>query len=102
MARGLMSVPAGCTAAALFFSKQGPHPITLDADLHVFLSGLLSIPPLESCHSHHALNSAWKDQRNDHIKSDVVIFYKPETGSLRVVHPDSHRELGAWLSIKCH
>ncbi|SMP39296.1 mRNA interferase YafQ [Desulfonatronum zhilinae] len=75
--------------------KKGRHRITLDADLHVVLSLLLSDHSLEAQHRDHALAGDWSDHRDCHIKPDLVLIYqKPDSDTLRLVRLGSHSELG--------
>ena len=43
----------------------------------------------------HALTGEWKDNRDCHIKPDLVLIYqKPDAATLRLVRLGSHSELG--------
>ena len=51
--------------------------------------------PLEPRHHDHALSGEWRDYRDCHLKPDLVLIYqKPDTGTLRLVRLGSHSELG--------
>jgi len=74
---------------------KGRHRATLDTDLHAVLSLLLADQAPEPRHRDHALTGDWKDHRDCHVKPDLVLIYqKPDTGSLRLVRLGSHSELG--------
>jgi len=75
--------------------QRGLHGATLDANLKVVLSALLSDLPLEPRHRDHALTGNWKDHRDCHIKPDLVMIYqKLGAETLRLVRLGSHSELG--------
>lgn len=43
----------------------------------------------------HALTGEWADHRDCHIKPDMVLIYrKPDAGTLQLVRVGSHSELG--------
>ena len=43
----------------------------------------------------HALSGEWADHRDCHVKPDLVLIYqKPDAGTLRLVRLGSHAELG--------
>jgi mRNA interferase YafQ len=43
----------------------------------------------------HPLSGEWKDHRDCHIKPDLVLIYrKPDSGTLQLVRLGSHSELG--------
>lgn len=75
--------------------KKGQHRTTLDADLNAVLFSLLNDQLLEPRHRDHALTGDWKDHRDCHVKSDLVLIYqKPDSDSLRLVRLGTHSELG--------
>ncbi len=75
--------------------KKGRHRATLDTNLQAVLSMLLADLPLRPRHRDHALSGNWKDCRDCHIKPDLVLIYqKPDPGTLRLVRLGSHPELG--------
>jgi len=42
----------------------------------------------------HALSGEWADCRDCHVKPDLVLIYrKPDAGTLELVRPGSHSEL---------
>lgn len=74
---------------------KGRHRVTLDGDLVPVLAALANDQPLEPRHRDHALTGAWKDYRDCHVKPDLVLIYqKPDAGTLRLVRLGSHSELG--------
>ena len=43
----------------------------------------------------HGLSGEWSDHRDCHVKPDLVLIYqKPDAGTLRLVRLGSHSELG--------
>lgn len=74
---------------------KGRHRATLDRDLMAVLSALVQDKPLEPRHRDHALTGDWSDHRDCHVKPDLVLIYqKPDGGTLRLVRLGSHSELG--------
>ena len=74
---------------------KGRHRASLDAVLVPLLVALADDQPLEPRHHDHALSGNWKDHRDCHVKPDLVLIYlKPDTGTLRLVRLGSHSELG--------
>ncbi len=74
---------------------KGRHRVTLDGDLVPVLAALANDQPLEPRHRDHALTGDWKDYRDCHVKPDLVLIYqKPDAGTLRLVRLGSHSELG--------
>ncbi len=74
---------------------RGRHGPTLDGDLVPVLVALANDQPLEPRHRDHALTGDWKDYRDCHVKPDLVLIYhKPDAGTLRLVRLGSHSELG--------
>ncbi len=55
---------------------KGPHHATLDASLAPVLAALAHDEPLAERHSDHALIGKWKNHRDCHIKSDLVLIYR--------------------------
>ncbi|MDR0274360.1 MAG: type II toxin-antitoxin system YafQ family toxin [Burkholderiaceae bacterium] len=75
--------------------KKGEHRATLDADFQAIVSALQADLPLEPRHRDHALIGDWKDHRDCHVKPDLVLIYsKPDAGTLQLVRLGSHSELG--------
>ena len=74
---------------------RGRHGKTLDRDLIAVLTALASDLPLAARNRDHALTGDWQDCRDCHIKPDLVLIYqKPDDGTLRLVRLGSHSELG--------
>jgi len=75
--------------------SKGPHRATLDADLLSILESLANNQPLAPRNRDHALTGDWEDHRDCHVKPDLVLIYqKPDDGTLRLVRFGSHSELG--------
>jgi len=59
------------------------------------LQALAQDEPLSGKHRDHALAGDWKDHRDCHIKSDLILIYrKPDATRLQLVRLGSHSELG--------
>ncbi len=51
--------------------------------------------PLDRRYRDHALSGEWADFRDCHVKPDLVLIYqKPDAGTLRLVRIGSHAKLG--------
>ena len=75
--------------------SRGRHRASLDADLVRIVETLANDHPLEPRHHDHALSGEWRDYRDCHVKPDLVLIYqKPDIGTLRLVRLGSHSELG--------
>jgi mRNA interferase YafQ len=73
---------------------KGKHHGTLEDDLMLVLAALASDEPLEPRHCDHSLTGDWKDYRDCHVKSDLVLIYqKSDTKTLLLVRLGSHSEL---------
>lgn len=73
---------------------KGQHAKTLDRDLVATLTALLNDTPLEPRYRDHALFGYWRDHRDCHVRPDLVLIYrKPDGGSLQLVRLGSHAEL---------
>ena len=74
---------------------RGRHRASLDANLVSIVEALARDQPLEPrCHDH-ALSGGWSDQRDCHVKPDLLLIYqKPDADTLRLVRLGSHSELG--------
>lgn len=73
---------------------KGRHGATLDADLVVVLTALVSDKPLQARYRDHDLSGAWAGYRDCHIKPDLVLIYrKPDANTLRLARLGSHSEL---------
>ena len=74
---------------------RGRHRKSLDDSLRSILVALANDQPLEPRSHDHALSGEWKDYRDCHVKPDLVLIYqKPDAGTLRLVRLGSHSELG--------
>ncbi|MDD5306911.1 MAG: type II toxin-antitoxin system YafQ family toxin [Deltaproteobacteria bacterium] len=75
--------------------SRGRYKATLDTDFLAVLAVLVSDQALEARLCDHALSGEWKDHRDCHIKPDLVLVYrKPDPGTLQLVRLGSHSELG--------
>lgn len=74
---------------------KGPHGKVLATELPNLLRELASDQPLEAAPRDHALTGDWKDHRDCHLRSDLVLIYrKPDDDALELVRLGSHSELG--------
>ena len=65
---------------------KGQHRTTLDSELFAIVEWLAQDQPL---------TGEWKDNRDCHIKPDLVLIYqKPDGKTIRLVRLGSHSELG--------
>ena len=75
--------------------SRGRHGADLDERLAAIVEALATDAPLESRHHDHALSGPWADFRDCHVRPDLVLIYqKPDAGTLRLVRIGSHAELG--------
>lgn len=81
--------------------SRGRHRKSLDAVLVPVLKALAGDRSLEPRHHDHALSGNWSGQRDRHVKPDLVLIYqKPDPGTLRLVRLGSHSELGLRCVIR--
>ncbi|MEA3390711.1 MAG: type II toxin-antitoxin system YafQ family toxin [Pseudomonadota bacterium] len=74
---------------------RGQHAKTLDDVLAPVIYALANDEALEPRHRDHALTGDWRDHRDCHVKPDLVLIYrKPDDGTLQLVRLGSHAELG--------
>ena len=74
---------------------KGPHRAVLTQDFTEIVRALASDELLAEKYRDHALTGDWKDHRDCHIKPDLVLIYqKPDEGTMRLVRLGSHSELG--------
>jgi mRNA interferase YafQ len=67
----------------------------LDGDLGVVVRVLEADGALEDRHKDHALTGDWKDHRDCHVRSDLVLIYrKPDDNTLELIRLGSHSALG--------
>ncbi|MCY4628626.1 MAG: type II toxin-antitoxin system YafQ family toxin [Acidobacteria bacterium] len=75
--------------------SRGRHRASLDEGLTPVVEALAKDQPLHPRRRDHALSGPWSDYRDCHIKPDLVLIYsKPDAGTLRLVRLGSHSELG--------
>jgi mRNA interferase YafQ len=75
--------------------KSGVLGKKLDALLKEAVDVLVEDTPLPARYVDHPLAGEWKDHRDCHIRPDLVLIYrKPDAGSLELVRLGSHSELG--------
>lgn len=75
--------------------SRGRHGADLDERLAVIVQALANDNALEPRHHDHALSGPWADFRDCHARPDLVLIYqKPDAGTLRLVRIGSHTELG--------
>lgn len=61
----------------------------------VVVTMLANDQPLAEKHHDHALTGTWKDHRDSHVKTGLVLIYrKPNDAVLQLVRLGSHSELG--------
>ena len=73
---------------------KGQHRDTLDGVFGAVLTALADDQPLAEKHRDHGLSGRWKDHRDCHIKSDLILIYrKPDEETLQLVRLGSHSEL---------
>ncbi len=75
--------------------SRGRHRASLDDSLVPVMEALAQDEALDRRHHDHALSGEWADHRDCHVKPDLVLIYqKPDGGTLRLVRLGSHSELG--------
>jgi mRNA interferase YafQ len=66
---------------------KGIHRTTLQADLRWVLTALARDEVLPDRYRDHARTGDWSDQRDCHIKPDLILIYrKPDAETLQLVH----------------
>lgn len=74
---------------------RGRRRATLDASLAAVLLPLMNDEALAERYRDHPLSGDWAGFRDCHVKPDLVLIYeKPDSGTLRLVRLGSHSELG--------
>ena len=75
--------------------KATPHHRTdVDHLLRETIKHLTADRPLPASNRDHALTGDWSGYRECHIKPDLLLIYrKPDTGTLRLARLGSHSEL---------
>jgi len=75
--------------------KAGRHGRRLDAELIEAVTMLAEDKPLPRRFFDHPLGGEWSDNRDCHIRPDLILIYrKPDGESLELVRLGSHSELG--------
>ncbi len=75
--------------------SKGIYKKTLAIDLKLAVQLLEKDVALPTNYYDHALIGDWKDHRDCHIKSDLVLIYrKPDETTLQLVRLGSHSQLG--------
>jgi mRNA interferase YafQ len=75
--------------------KKGSHAKRLDTLLSEVLDMLSADQQLPARFRDHALLGQWADCRDCHLRPDLVLIYrKPNVGTLQLVRLGSHSELG--------
>lgn len=74
--------------------KSGQHGKRLDDLLRGVLAQLVADIPLPAANRDHPLTGEWADYRDCHLRPDLVLIYgKPDRGTLDLVRLGSHSEL---------
>ncbi len=74
---------------------KGRHRATLEAALTNVIHVLANDAPLADRYRDHSLSGSWSGFRDCHVKPDLLLIYeKPDAGTLRLVRLGSHSELG--------
>lgn len=74
---------------------KGQYRDILDEVLFALVDTLANDRSLPPRYRDHPLTGQWKDNRDCHIKPDLVLIYqKPDSETLRLVRMGSHSELG--------
>lgn len=75
--------------------KAGGRGKTLDAELTEIVQLLAADVPLPRRNFDHPLSGDWTDHRDCHVRPDLILIYrKPDNGTLDLVRLGSHSELG--------
>jgi mRNA interferase YafQ len=75
--------------------KSGRHSKRLDALLLGAVNMLAEDKPLPHRYFDHPLGGEWDDHRDCHVRPDLILIYrKPDAGTLELVRLGSHSELG--------
>lgn len=75
--------------------KSSQHGKKLDALLMEVVNLLVNDTPLPRRNFDHPLSGEWTDHRDCHIRPDLILIYrKPDSGTLELVRLGSHSELG--------
>jgi mRNA interferase YafQ len=75
--------------------KSRQYSQALDHELTEVVALLAADAALPRRYADHPLTGDWKDFRDCHVRPDLVLIYrKPDVGSLELVRLGSHSELG--------
>jgi mRNA interferase YafQ len=75
--------------------KSRQYAEKLDRELTEAVALLADDASLPRRYADHPLTGDWKDFRDCHIRPDLILIYrKPDAGSLELVRLGSHSELG--------
>ena len=75
--------------------KLALHGKKLDALFMEVVNLLANDMPLPRRNFDHPLSGEWSDHRDCHIRPDLILIYrKPDSGTLELVRLGSHSELG--------
>lgn len=87
--------PTGRFKRDLKRELKGQYRQVVTDELDDLIALLAADVPLDLRYRDHALTGDWKDHRDCHIKSDLVLIYrKPDDEMLQLVRLGSHSELG--------
>ena len=74
--------------------KKGQHRRDLDLLVSGVVSLLVEDAPLPEKNHHHELAGDWRDQRECHVKPDLLLIYrKPDDEVLQLIRLGSNSEL---------
>lgn len=75
--------------------SRGQHRSFLARQFVALIQTLANDEPLAARHCDHPLSGDWKDHRDCHVRTDLVLIYrKPDSETLQLVRLGSHSELG--------
>ncbi len=73
---------------------KGLHAKVLEREFRAVVSLLILDAPLPAKYRDHPLSGEWKNFRDCHVRPDLVLIYrKPDGGTLELVRLGSHSEL---------
>lgn len=74
--------------------KSAAYVQKLDSELASLLRMLALDEPLQPRHVDHALSGTYTDTRDCHVRPDLILIYrKPDPGTLELVRLGTHAEL---------
>ena len=87
--------PTGRFERDLKRELKGRYRTVIVDELDDLITLLAADLPLPDRNRDHALSGSWKDHRDCHVRPDLVLIYrKPDPGTLELVRLGSHAELG--------